>query len=166
MIPFYTLANRHIEYLAEQNSDRAKRNAVGTYANSGLSAYQVPQDVLANNHTVFDGPNGPGFPVTWDPRYTIAHGWAAIPDKREDFHVNDHHERIPAVRNSSGYFFNPQDNPQGFSMTGNIGTGEGQGVHSLVSYPYSVHLMHTDIITPRSTCLFTPLDRATSYSEE
>jgi len=121
------------EFLDAQNADRAKRNAVGTYQKSGLSAYVVPEGVSPTNHTQFDGPNGPGFPYTWSPRYTIAHGWSAFPDKREDFKVNDHHERIPAVRNSTGYFYNPQDNPTGFAMTGNIGAAEGQGVHSLVS---------------------------------
>jgi len=123
------------QFLAAQNSDRAKRTAVGTYQNSGLSAYQVPNGTLPTNHTIFDSPQGYGFPVTWDPRYTIAHGWSAFPDKREDFRVNSYHERIPAVSNSSGYFFNPQDNPAGFAMTGNLGVSDGQGVHSLVDVP-------------------------------
>ena len=73
--------------------------------------------------------------ITWDPRYTIAHGWSAFPDKREDFQVNTDHERVPAVRNSSGYFFNPEDNLNGFAMTGNLNTASGQGVHSLVDVP-------------------------------
>lgn len=106
---------------------------MGTYQKSGLSAYLVPEGVSPTNHTQFEGPNGPGFPYTWSPRYTIAHGWSAFPDKREDFQVNDYHERIPATRNSSGFFYNPQDNPKGFAMSGNIGTSEGQGVHSLAS---------------------------------
>jgi hypothetical protein len=120
------------EYLAAQNSDRSKRNAIGVYAESGVSAYTVPKGVNPSNHTSFEGPQGSGFPVTWDPRWTIAHGWSAFPDKREDFAVNQDKERLPAVRNSTGFFFNPQDNQKGFAMTGNIGTGDGQGVHSLV----------------------------------
>lgn len=123
------------EFLKAQESDRAKRNAVGTYLESGLSAYTVPQNVSPTTHEIYDSAQGDGFPVTWDPRWTIAHGWSAFPDKREDFAVNDHHERIPAIRNSSGYFFNPQDNPQGFAMTGNLDTSSGQGVHSLVDVP-------------------------------
>jgi alkaline phosphatase len=123
------------KFLEAQTADRAKRNAVGVYQNSGLSAYTVPEGVLPTNHTQFTSPQGDGFPVTWDPRYTIAHGWAAIPDKREDFKINSYHERIPAVSNTSGYFFNPQDNPAGFAMTGNIDVSEGQGVHSLVDVP-------------------------------
>ncbi len=49
--------------------------------------------------------------------------------------VNKESERVPAVRNSSGFFFNPNDNPTGFAMSGNIGTAAGQGVHSLVDVP-------------------------------
>jgi len=42
---------------------------------------------------------------------------------------------VPATRNATGYFFNPEDNVKGFAMSGNIGTGDGQGVHSLVDVP-------------------------------
>jgi alkaline phosphatase len=123
------------EYLKNQTSDRGKRNAVGAYLDSGLSAYTVPDDVLPNSHEIFDSAQGEGFPVNWDPRWTIAHGYAAFPDKREDFEVNSHHERIPSTRNETGYFFNPQDNPKGFAMTGNLDVSQGQGVHSLVDVP-------------------------------
>ena len=141
---------------------------MGTYQNSGLSAYVVPEDVLPTNHTIFDSPQGPGFPVTWQPRYTIAHGWSAFPDKREDFRVNDHHERIPATRNSTGFFFNPNDNPTGFAMSGNIGTGEGQGVHSLVSVVMPIHCSGGGVgkksADARSTCRSMRGARATSSS--
>ncbi|WVQ95315.1 hypothetical protein IAU59_002410 [Kwoniella sp. CBS 9459] len=132
---FDVFGSADTKYLQAQNSDRAKRNAIGTYQNSGLSAYQVPEGVSPTNHSVFTGPQGEGFPVTWDPRYTIAHGWAAIPDHREDYEVNTDHERVPAVKNTTGYFFNPEDNQRGFAMTGNLGVAEGQGVHSLVDVP-------------------------------
>ncbi|WOO83046.1 Alkaline phosphatase 4 [Vanrija pseudolonga] len=123
------------KFLKEQNSDRKKRNAVGVYQNSGLSAYTVPQGVSPTVHDEYAGPQGEGFPVTWDPRYAIAHGWAAFPDKREDFAINVDHERVPATKNASGYFFNPTDNLDGFAMTGNLDVSEGQGVHSLVDVP-------------------------------
>ena len=136
---FDVFGSADTKYLNAKDTDREKRNAVGIYRESGLSAYTVPEDVLPNNQTVFESPQGYGFPVTWDPRYTIAHGWATFPDKREDFQVNDHHERIPAAKSSNsstpGYFFNPADNPSGFGMTGNLGISEGQGVHSLVDVP-------------------------------
>jgi len=123
---------RDPEYLEQANSDRQKRNAVGVYVNSGLSAYTVPQGVEPNNQTIFTGPQGEGFPVTWDPRYTIANGWVAIPDHRENYEVPKDHERLPAVSNSSGYFFNPADSLKGFAMTGNLDVVQAQGVHSLV----------------------------------
>jgi alkaline phosphatase len=72
------------EYLNAQDNDRAKRGAVGVYAESGLSAYTVPNNTNPTTHEIFDSPQGEGFPVTWDPRYQIAHGYAAFPDKRED----------------------------------------------------------------------------------
>ena len=152
---FDVFGSTDTEYLNAKDSDRSKRNAVGVYLESGLSAYQVPQGVNpAQNFSVFTSPQAEGedsyFPITWEPRYTIAHGWAAFPDKREDFQVNTDHERVPAVRNSSGYFFNPgtsfqdicarsssriEDNKRGFAMTGNLDTSSGQGVHSLVDVP-------------------------------
>lgn len=135
---FDVFGSTDTKYLKEKKTAREKRNAVGVYQESGLSAYVVPQDVSPTNHTVFPSPQGPGFPVTWDPRYTIAHGWSTFPDKREDFTVKKHHERIPAVKDKEkgeGYFFNPNDAPDGFEMTGNLGVSEAQGVHSLVDVP-------------------------------
>lgn len=132
---FDVYGSHDTEYAEAQESDRAKRGAVGVYQESGLSAYTVPEDVNPTSHEIFESEQGDGFPVTWDPRWTIAHGWSAFPDKREDFAVNDHHERIPSVRNETGFFFNPQDNPKGFAMTGNLDVSSGQGVHSLVDVP-------------------------------
>lgn len=135
---FDVFGSADTKYLAKQTTDRKKRDAIGAYINSGLSDYVVPDDVLATNHTVFTGEQGSGFPVTWDPRYAIAHGWAAFPDKREDFRTATKHERIPATKNAeagSGYFFNPDDKPDGFGMTGNMDGTEAQGVHSLVDVP-------------------------------
>jgi len=132
---FDVFGSADTKFLKAQKSDRAKRKAIGTYQNSGLSAYTVPKDVSPTSHEIFEGKQGAGFPVTWDPRYSLAHGWSAFPDKREDFIINDHHERIPATKNSTGYFFNPEDNVDGFAMTGNLDASEGQGVHSLVDVP-------------------------------
>ena len=52
-------------YLQEQKTDRKKRGAIGTYAQSGLSQY-----VIAGNES--DGlqfSEGQAFPANWDPRY-------------------------------------------------------------------------------------------------
>jgi alkaline phosphatase len=69
------------QYLKSQDTDRKKRDAVGTYQNSGLSGYQVAKDSLPSNNTVVIGPQGPNFPVQWDPRYVYAAGFAANPDQ-------------------------------------------------------------------------------------
>lgn len=47
------------EYLRAQEDDREKRNAIGIYENSGLSAYQVPPGVNPQNDTIFVGEQGP-----------------------------------------------------------------------------------------------------------
>jgi hypothetical protein len=59
-------------YLAAQDDQRQKRAAIGVYINSGLSGYTVAPDSLPNNETVVVGPQGPNFPVQWDPRYAYA----------------------------------------------------------------------------------------------
>lgn len=71
-------------YLASADTPRAKRTAVGVYEQSGLSGYQVRQGTNPKNNTRVIGPQGPGFPVTWEPRYAIAAGTVAFPDKREN----------------------------------------------------------------------------------
>ena len=55
-------------YLASANNDRAKRAAVGVYQQSGLSGYVVENGSLPTNVTQIVGPQGPGFPVNWNPR--------------------------------------------------------------------------------------------------
>jgi arylsulfatase A-like enzyme len=64
---FDVFGSADTKYLDAQTTDRAKRNAVGVYEQSGLSAYQVPAGVAPNNQTIFKGPNGPGFPVSLSP---------------------------------------------------------------------------------------------------
>lgn len=67
---FDVFGSADTEFLKAQNNDRAKRNAVGVYEQSGLSAYQVPQGVNPSNQTIFTGPQGDGFPVSYqlDPK--------------------------------------------------------------------------------------------------
>ena len=53
------------KYLSEQKTDREKRNAVGTYKESGLSQYVV----AGNSSDGLQFSNGSAFPANWDPRY-------------------------------------------------------------------------------------------------
>jgi len=119
------------KYLAAQTTDRKKRGAVGTYANSGLSGYTVAEGVSPGNNTVVVGGQGPNFPVTWNPRYAYAAGFGANPDHRESYALHTNEPRVPAVTSVDGYISNPADNPDGFSVSGTLGVDEAQGVHSL-----------------------------------
>lgn len=62
---FDVFGSADTEYLSAQATDRKKRDAVGVYGESGLSAYTVPAGVNPQNQTVFTGPQGKGFPVSF-----------------------------------------------------------------------------------------------------
>lgn len=125
------------EYLAAQTDDRKKRDAVGTYQNSGLSGYTVAPGVLPNNQSVVYGAQGPNFPVQWSPRYAFAAGTSATPDRRESYSINKGGPRVPAVEgdDGQGYVANPKEHTHGFGVSGTIPTGNPTGVHSLQDVP-------------------------------
>ncbi|KAJ4419672.1 hypothetical protein N0V85_000919 [Neurospora sp. IMI 360204] len=122
------------KYLATQHDkdDRHKRSAVGVYHNSGLSQYTVEQPGISYN-------TGPNFPVNWDPRYVIAAGTGAAPDRREQYGVGKNGSRTPAVAlpgmGADDYYVNPTDRTGGFVVNGTLPTTESQGVHSLTDVP-------------------------------
>ncbi|GAA5851374.1 hypothetical protein JCM9279_001122 [Rhodotorula babjevae] len=121
------------EYLTAQKTNDAKRDAVGTYLESGLSGYQVPQGVNPQNQTEVVGPQGPGFPVTWEPRYTAAFGLAATVDQYVDFktHPSSRATSLEPLKNGT-YRASLEDSPDGFFISGILPTSNDQGVHSLV----------------------------------
>ena len=120
------------KYLGAQKDDRAKRNAVGVYESSGLSQYTVAQPGVSYN-------TGPHFPQNWDPRYVIAAGMGASPDRRESYAVNKTGPRTPAAtisgKGTSDYYVSASDNPDGFVVNGTLPTDQAQGVHSLTDVP-------------------------------
>lgn len=123
-------------YLQAQEDDRAKRGAVGIYAESGLSQYVVPNTsapVGSDQNTVY--PEGEVFPNNFDPRYTLYRGTTAFPDHKANYQVNKQGPREPAVAlddEGDNYVANPEDSPQGFVVNGTLPVGAPQGVHSLV----------------------------------
>ncbi|KAB5575594.1 alkaline-phosphatase-like protein [Coniochaeta sp. 2T2.1] len=125
---FDVFGNADTKYLAEQTNDRKKRNAVGTYAASGLSQYTVEVPGVSYG-------TGANFPVNWDPRYVIAAGLGANPDHREDYRVNKAGSRVPATGKGDDYYVNPEDNKDGFLVNGTLPVAESQGVHSLTDVP-------------------------------
>nr|POF11442.1 alkaline phosphatase h [Quercus suber] len=127
---FDVFGNVDTKYLNAQETDRAKRNAIGTYQNSGESQY-----VNTGNLRYADS----NFPSNWDPRYTLAQGVGAFPDHRENYQVHKNGPRVPAT-NITGFpdddfFVNPEDNVNGFIVNGTLPTNAAQGVHSLTDVP-------------------------------
>jgi alkaline phosphatase len=116
---FDVFGSADTKYLSSKTTDREKRNAIGVYKEAGLSHYQVTNPSISYN-------TGVNFPVNWDPRYTLASGVGASPDRRENFRVHKDGSRLP-VTNITGfptndYFVHPADNIDGFVVNGTIPT--------------------------------------------
>lgn len=125
---FDVFGSADTEYMASKATAREKRSAVGVYQNSGLSQYTVAVEGVSYN-------TGPNFPVNWDPRYVIASGTGASPDRREDYRVAKDGPRTPAVAVNGEYFANPAQTVDGFVVNGTLPVTEAQGVHSLTDVP-------------------------------
>lgn len=114
------------KYLNAAKDDRKKRKAVGTYQNSGLSQY-----INTGNLRYSDS----NFPSNWDPRYTLARGFSANPDRREDYQVHKAGVRRPATNltgfDPKDFYANPTDSVHGFVVNGTLPPSADQGVHSL-----------------------------------
>lgn len=118
------------KYLNAQKEDRKKRNAVGTYVNSGLSQYTSGGQLQYSE--------GAHFPSRWDPRYTLHALLTANPDHRENFQVHADGPRLPAIAAAEGksdYVVNYKDAVTGFVINGTLPVGADQGVHSLTDVP-------------------------------
>lgn len=135
---FDVFGSSDTKYLKVATTDRTKRNAIGTYQNSGHSEYQVAPGSRPENQTVVVGEQGPNFPVQWDPRYALAAGFAAHPDVRETYSTDTRGPRVPATNSTpagNDYVANPRDQPQGFLTNGTLPVSSSQGVHSLTGKP-------------------------------
>lgn len=126
------------KYFDSQTNDRDKRTAVGTYQNSGLSQYTVPDpNGNADQHLVYS--SGTVFPANWDPRYTFSQGISTFPDHKENYRVKKGGPRIPAVNitgfPSTDYFASYIDAPTGILINGTLPVNADQGVHSLTDVP-------------------------------
>ncbi|KAF2131890.1 alkaline phosphatase-like protein [Dothidotthia symphoricarpi CBS 119687] len=126
---FDVMGSVDTHYLAAQNVDRKKRDAIGVYENSGLSQY-----ANTGNLTYTDS----NFPSNWDPRYTLFQGLMADPDRRENWSVHKDGPRKPAVAlnaNVTDYTANPKDGQNGILLNGTLPISDDQGVHSLTDVP-------------------------------
>lgn len=126
---FDVFGSADTEYMASKSTAREKREAIGVYEKSGQSQYTVPVEGVSYN-------TGPNFPVNWDPRYVIASGMGASPDRREDYRVIKDKPRTPAVEvGENGYMVNAAQTLDGFVVNGTLPVSESQGVHSLTDVP-------------------------------
>ena len=82
---FDVFGNVDTKYLNAHKDPRVKRSAIGTYQNSGLSQYINTGDLRYGDSN---------FPSNWAPRYTLAEGFAANPDHRENYRVHKHGPRV------------------------------------------------------------------------
>jgi hypothetical protein len=121
------------KYLNEQKTDRKKREAIGTYQNSGLSQYTV------DSNSSLHYSEGVHFPANWDPRYSLFQGVAAFPDHRENYQVHKDGPRLPTVNvtgfPSDDFYVNYKDAVTGFVVNGTLPVEADQGVHSLTDVP-------------------------------
>jgi alkaline phosphatase len=125
---FDVMGSVDTHYLAAQNTDRKRREAVGVYERSGLSQY-----ANTGNLTYTDS----NFPSTWDPRYTLFQGLMADPDRRENWSVRKSGPRVPAseqVKGDDDFYVNPKE-PVGITLNGTLPVENDQGVHSLTDVP-------------------------------
>lgn len=126
---FDVMGSVDTKYLQSQSDDRKKRDAVGTYQNSGLSQYTT------GNLTYSEGVH---FPQTWEPRYTLYEGVTANPDRREDYALHKMGPRVPATNSTpagNDYQVNPKDSVGGITVNGTLPVSNSQGVHSLTDVP-------------------------------
>ncbi|SMR47180.1 unnamed protein product [Zymoseptoria tritici ST99CH_3D1] len=118
------------KYMDAQDNDRDRRDAVGVYERSGLSQY-----INTGNLRYSDS----NFPSNWEPRYTLAQGFGANPDHRENYRVHKDGVREPATNitgfPATDYFVNPEDSEGGFIVNGTLPVSNDQGVHSLTDVP-------------------------------
>ncbi|KAK5941034.1 hypothetical protein PMZ80_006311 [Knufia obscura] len=137
---FDVMGSVDTQYLAAQETDREKRNAVGVYEQSGLSQYVVANTsapVGSDQNLVYT--EGVNFPANVDPRYTLFSGVAAFPDHRENYTVHKRGPRIPALNvtgfDEDDYYVNYIDAVTGFIVNGTLPVSADQGVHSLTDVP-------------------------------
>lgn len=100
--------------------DAGKRNAIKLYNEAGFPDYQ---DL-----------DGDTFPDTWVVTRTLAGVVNNHPDYTEDFQVSPT-PRVPAINQDGVAVDNPDDDPNGLPMSGNLPTDSTSGVHTLQDVP-------------------------------
>jgi len=100
--------------------DSGKRNAIRIYADAGFPTYEDA--------------DGDFFPDSWDVSITLAQGKVDNPVFTEDFQVSPVY-RTPSLVTDGKTVDNPDDDPDGLSLGGNLPEGANSSVHTLQSVP-------------------------------
>jgi alkaline phosphatase len=115
----YGTVNTEVFNSAED--DAGKRAAIRIYDRAGFPGYEDA--------------DGDAFPDTWDVPIVFAGLVNNHPDYTEDFQVSVT-PRVPAVADADGnYIDNPDDDPNGIPMSGNLPLNSSTGVHTLQDVP-------------------------------
>jgi alkaline phosphatase len=104
--------------------DAGKRSAIGIYNNAKYPTYEDK--------------DGDFFPDNWEPTITLAHSRGDTPNHTEDYQVSKT-ARVPALcetkDNVTTCVDNPEDDPNGLALGGNLPVNSGSGVHTLADVP-------------------------------
>lgn len=111
----FTIKREETTNMRVRQANRARRTAIGTYAAAGYPDYEDS--------------DGDGFPDTWDVRTVLAAGMNNYPDHTEDYKVSTS-IKTPALLTEVGYLNNPEDDPNGIFLTGNVDPFGSTGVHT------------------------------------
>jgi len=109
----------------EAEDDAGKRNAIGIYAQAGYPTYADEDGDL--------------FPDSWVTDITLAWGKVENPVFTEDYQVSEV-PRSPSARDEDGNTIdNPDDDPNGLLLGGNLPEGATSSVHTLQDVPVWAH---------------------------
>jgi alkaline phosphatase len=100
--------------------DSGKRNAIRVYQDAGFPTYADA--------------NGDFFPDSWDVTIALAQGKVDNPVFTEDFQVSPVY-RTPSLITDDKTVDNPDDDPNGLALGGNLPEGANSSVHTLQSVP-------------------------------
>ncbi len=121
-----------VEAFNAAEDDNGKRDAIGIYSDAGFPTYEDA--------------NGDFFPDDWAPSIVLAQGKVDNPFFTEDFQVSPVY-RTPSINDEEGNTIdNPDDDPNGLPLGGNLPNGATSSVHTLQSVPVYAH-------GPGSECL-------------
>ncbi len=105
----------------DATDDSGRRNAIGIYNAAGFTTYEDA--------------DGDFFPDDWAPSVVLAQGKVENPPFTEDFQVSPV-PRVPSSVDSNGFNIdNPDDDPNGLPLGGNLPEGATSSVHTLQDVP-------------------------------